>query len=129
MMAAAISKTRKIKAKPEILTLAEAAKYLRVSEKILRRMATDEIIPARKFGAEWRFLRSALQDWMRWGPSLEGLVLPRWIWQGPATNDNGEFGTPKEELMKLAGVWKNDPTVEEMVKEIYRQRKQHMIEN
>ena len=51
----------------EILTLPEAAAYLRVSEDALRAMASDDAIPAQKIGGEWRFLKQALQDWLRYG--------------------------------------------------------------
>ena len=48
----------------EILTLAEAATYIRISEKTLGEMARARRIPSQKVGREWRFLRSALKDWL-----------------------------------------------------------------
>ena len=48
----------------EILTLAEAAAFIRVSEKTLGEMARARRIPSQKVGREWRFLRSALKDWL-----------------------------------------------------------------
>ena len=128
-MATATSRTRKKTPTPEILTLSEAAKYLRVSQDTLEYMASEESIPARKFGKEWRFSKSALEAWMRWANPIDGLVLPRWLWPKNWPQQPAEVGTTKEELLKLAGVWKDDPTVEEMVKEIYRQRKLNVIEN
>ncbi|HEY8506505.1 MAG TPA: helix-turn-helix domain-containing protein, partial [Gemmataceae bacterium] len=55
----------------EILTLPEAASYLRVGEDVLRQLASEQKIPARKIGEEWRFLKSALQDWLRRGLPLD----------------------------------------------------------
>ncbi len=48
----------------EILTLAEAAAFIRVSEKTLGEMARARRIPSQKVGREWRFLRSALKAWL-----------------------------------------------------------------
>lgn len=48
----------------QILTLAEAAKLIRVSRKTLGEMARQRRVPARKVGREWRFLRSALDEWL-----------------------------------------------------------------
>lgn len=49
---------------PEILTRTEAAAYIRVSEKTLGELARAQRIPAQKVGREWRFLRTALEDWL-----------------------------------------------------------------
>ena len=40
----------------EILTRAEAAAFIRVSEKTLGEMARARRIPSQKVGREWRFL-------------------------------------------------------------------------
>ncbi len=48
----------------EILTRAEAAAFIRVSEKTLGEMARTRRIPSQKIGREWRFLRSALETWL-----------------------------------------------------------------
>lgn len=53
-----------IKEASEILTLSEAATFIRVSEKTLGEMARARRIPSQKVGREWRFLRSALEDWL-----------------------------------------------------------------
>jgi excisionase family DNA binding protein len=45
------------------MSLSEAAKYIRVSEKTLGDLAREKGIPAQKVGREWRFLRQALQEW------------------------------------------------------------------
>jgi excisionase family DNA binding protein len=48
----------------EILTLREAARFVRVSEKTLGDMARRKRIPGQKVGREWRFLRQALEKWL-----------------------------------------------------------------
>lgn len=90
----------------EVLTLAEAAEYLRVPAADVLAMLPGGI-PGRRIGSEWRFLKSALQEWLR----------------TPGIKQN------KESLMSLAGICKDDPTLDEMVKEIYRQRGRPMTED
>ena len=51
-------------ADPQILTLAEAARMVRVSEKTMGDMARTQRIPGQKVGREWRFLRRSLLDWL-----------------------------------------------------------------
>src|SRR5262245_31901562 len=84
----------------DVLTLAEAAAYLRVSEEEILRLTREQGLPGRQFGSEWRFLKSALQDWLR-TPAPRG---------------------SKKAIMSVAGAWKDDPFLEEMVKEIYERR-------
>jgi excisionase family DNA binding protein len=62
----------------EILTLAEAAAYLRVPEDALVKLADDGAVPARRIGGEWRFLRPALNDWIRYSgrPFWKGGPFP-----------------------------------------------------
>ena len=49
---------------PVVLTLHEAATFVRVSEKTLRELTRDGTAPGQKVGREWRFLRSALEAWL-----------------------------------------------------------------
>ena len=52
---------------PEILTIAEAAKYLRISLSSLYKLAQDGKIPAQKVGKHWRFHKQTLTDWVATG--------------------------------------------------------------
>lgn len=90
----------------EVLTLAEAADYLRVLQEEVVRLARQQGLPGRLLGAEWRFLKSALRDWLR-TPSTQG---------------------SKEAVLSVAGVWKDDPYLEEELKEIYKRRGRPMTE-
>ena len=54
----------------EVLTLAEAAAFLRVPEEALTELLDRRAIPAQKIGGEWRFLKRALVDWLRLDSSL-----------------------------------------------------------
>src|SRR5689334_23086711 len=57
-----------VPATAEVLTLAEAAAYLRVSEAEVVRLVQQQDLPGRLIGTEWRFLKPALQDWLRASP-------------------------------------------------------------
>jgi excisionase family DNA binding protein len=48
----------------DVLTLAEAAEYLRLPEETLARQAAQGTIPGRQIEDAWRFLRLALDDWL-----------------------------------------------------------------
>ena len=85
----------------DVLTLAEAAAYLRLPEPEVVRLIREQGLPARQVGREWRFLLSAIRDWLSKGRSLE---------------------SSKEAWSKLAGAWKHDPTLDQLREEIRKQR-------
>ena len=91
----------------EVFTLSEAAAYLRVTEADLMRLVDDQALPCRRFGTEWRFLKSAIQDWLRTPPK-------------PGS---------REAILSVAGIWKDDPKVEAELEEIYRKRREDTIED
>ena len=49
----------------EVLTLEEAAAFLRVSPDAVMRLVVQQSLPGRQIEGEWRFLRAALADWLR----------------------------------------------------------------
>lgn len=62
----------------EVLRLHEAAEFVRVSEKTLRHLAREGRIPCQKVGREWRFLKTALRNWLVGdGGSRIGKARPR----------------------------------------------------
>jgi excisionase family DNA binding protein len=91
----------------EVLTLAEAAAFLRVQPDELLRLVGLQGLPARQIGTEWRFLKSALEAWLR-------SPVPR---------------PSKEALLAVIGSWKDDPDLDAMLKEIYERRGRSMIED
>ena len=90
----------------EVLTLGEAAAYLRVPEQEILRLATLQELPGRRIGKEWRFLKAGLRDWLNTPARALG----------------------KEAMLALAGVWKDDPDVEEIVREAHRRRGRPLTE-
>jgi len=49
---------------PEIMTVEEVARYLRVSERTVYEWAQKGEIPAGKLGTTWRFKRSVIEQWV-----------------------------------------------------------------
>ncbi|MGL6096643.1 MAG: helix-turn-helix domain-containing protein [Fimbriiglobus sp.] len=86
----------------EVLTLAEAAAFLRVSDAGLRVDAEAARVPGRVVAGEWRFARAVLLDW---------LARP----EPPAESR-------KKRMMAVIGAWKDDPTAEAMAAAIDRDR-------
>ncbi len=48
-----------------VMSLAEAAEFLGLSQPTVKAMAERSELPGRKFGNRWRFLREALEDHLR----------------------------------------------------------------
>ena len=48
--------------RPELLTLRELAKYLRVSMRTAYQLASDGALPAVKVGGQWRIPRAELEQ-------------------------------------------------------------------
>jgi len=49
----------------EVLTIAETASYLKVSEKTIRRLIEEDAIPCAKVGGQWRFMRTMVNHWLQ----------------------------------------------------------------
>ena len=95
--------------KAEVLTLAEAAAYLRLAEGDVVDLVHGQGLPGRLVGGEWRFLKAAIQLWLSTGsPTLE---------------------SRKAALRAVAGSWKDDPDLEAMVEGIYRRRGRPITED
>lgn len=48
----------------DVLTVQEAADFLKLSPSTIYRHAKQKKLPARKIGGAWRFSRLALQNWL-----------------------------------------------------------------
>src|SRR4051794_20742188 len=86
----------------EVLTLSEAAAYLRLPEADVLKLIGEQGLPGRQLGNEWRFLKTAIQDWLSQGvPTLE---------------------SNKAAWRSLAGKYRDDPELLRICAEAYRQR-------
>jgi excisionase family DNA binding protein len=88
-----------------VLTLAEAAKFLRVKKTVLQKLAQQGRVPPRKVGNAWRFSRAGLDVWLRGGID------------------------PDIALLQQAGLFKDDETLMPMPEEIYKARGRPMAES
>jgi excisionase family DNA binding protein len=92
----------------EVFTLAEAAAYLRLTEADIVHLIHAQNLPARFAGNDWRFLKSAIQQWLS-----AGSPTPQ---------------SRKEAQLALAGKYKDDPDLKRICEEAYRQRGLPMTE-
>ena len=51
--------------KHDVLTLEEVADYLRLSKETVEREASQGHIPGRRIEDTWRFLKAAIDEWLR----------------------------------------------------------------
>jgi excisionase family DNA binding protein len=59
---------------PDVLTLEEVAAYLRVPQDTIARQAAQGSIPGRQIEDTWRFLKAAIDEWLRSHDSRTVLV-------------------------------------------------------
>ena len=91
----------------DVLTLSEAAAYLRLAEADVLRLVEEQDLPARHLGNEWRFLQGAIRTWLS-APRSTGQLQGIWA---------------------AAGALKDDPYLDEMLEEIDRLRGRPMPED
>jgi excisionase family DNA binding protein len=126
-----------------VITLEEAAVYLRVSADNLRKEVEKGGIPAQRIGDSWRFLKQALTDWLSFeswlkakyqqssekpvaskpfvGPKKESVPSDQTA-TIPPDNKNPEPSTA-EAVLRHAGVFAGDDDMEEFLADIYARRK------
>jgi excisionase family DNA binding protein len=82
----------------DVLTLEEAADYLRLPPETIAREAAQGHIPGRRIEDTWRFLKGAIDEWLR---AQDSRVL----------------------LLRQAAALSGDETLASLRKDIYRARK------
>jgi len=90
---------------PSVMTLEEAARYLRLPKIKIAQLAAEGIIPARRIGDAWRFLKSAVDDWLQ-----------------PHKNS-------WEMMREQIGVFAHDETLPALRKTIYQARGRPEVDN
>ena len=90
--------------KREVLTLEEVARYLRLPKDTIVRQAAQGTIPGRRIEDTWRFLKAAIDDWLR---SYDSRTL----------------------LLQQAGALADDESLPALRKKIYAARKRPEIAN
>ena len=88
----------------DVLTLDEAADYLRLPKETIAREAAQGHIPGRRIEDTWRFLKAAIDEWLR---SQDSRLI----------------------LLQQVGALAGDKTLGRLRKDVYRARKRPEIEN
>jgi Helix-turn-helix domain len=83
---------------PDILTLEETSKYLRVPIEAILRQAKQGNIPGRKIEDEWRFLKVAIDDWLRSSSGRSNLLQ-----QAGALADDDSLVELRENIYEARG--------------------------
>ena len=100
--------TPKVAESSDILTLEEAAAFLRVPAKGLEKDAAEGRVPCKLVAGEFRFSKVVLREWL-------------------STPCEKKRKSAQEQLMAIFGHWKDDPTVDAMMAEIERRRSLHTV--
>jgi excisionase family DNA binding protein len=98
-MAKVAEKLKPALTESDILTLEEAATYLKLPKNILEKQLTLGTIPGRNIGGHWRILKSALQDWL------------------------AQKNSSKATLLAMAGAFRDDETFPTLLESIKENRK------
>jgi excisionase family DNA binding protein len=70
----------------QVLTIEEVAVYLRIPEEVVLQEAAQGHLPGRKIADTWRFLKDAIDDWLRTQDSRAILLN-----QAGALSDDDKF--------------------------------------
>lgn len=89
---------------PDILTLEETSEYLRLPVETVLNQALNGNIPGRRIEDNWRFLKAAIDDWLR------------------ATNS-------RSVLLSQAGAFANDDSLIQLRDDIYQVRGRSEIDD
>jgi excisionase family DNA binding protein len=89
---------------PDILTLEEASLYLRLPMETVVSQAIKGNIPGRKIENDWRFLKVAVDDWLRSKSS-------------------------RQVLINQSGALADDDSLEILREQIYQQRERPEVDN
>lgn len=83
---------------PPVMTLAEAARFLRLPPKYIQEKVKTGEIPGQRIGRAWRFSTAALASWLR-------------------------FQNTQRALRKQISAFKNDEAFLPMIEKIYKERR------
>lgn len=121
---------------PDVLTLPEVATYLRATEEAVLELVTRDALPGQRVGGEWRFLKRAVVEWLRFGSLFRPefrMFPPPWtpghpFWEGmlhvleqrifskhPVPERPVAKPGSKHAVAKHFGVFKADADIEEQL--------------
>jgi excisionase family DNA binding protein len=127
----------------EVLTPAETAAYLRVPDEAVLELIDKGTLPAQRIGGEWRLLKRAVVEWLRYGshpPRDFRMLPPPWVlehpfWEElvwaleqrilsklPAAEPRPAKPGSKQAVLRHFGVFKDDADVDEQLAGIRARR-------
>ena len=83
---------------PDVLTLEETSDYLRLPVKIVLNQVLKGNLPGRKIEDNWRFLKVAIDDWLRAKDSRSILLA-----QAGALADDDSLAQLREDIYQARG--------------------------
>jgi len=108
---------------PDVLTLEEASAYLRLPVAVVLRQSSQGNIPGRKIEDNWRFLKTAIDDWLR-SPSIgEPTQYAALIEKVETLAKSAKF-EQSDPWIKFAGMFKDDPLFDEFVENMAAYRRE-----
>ena len=87
----------------EVLTLAEAAAYLRLPEADVVSAIQAQGLPGRLVGGEWRLLKPAIQQWLSMGLPTAEMRKAALLANAGSFADDPDLTAIVEEAMRLRG--------------------------
>ncbi len=51
--------------KSDFITIREVAEYLKIKEKTVYKLASENVIPGFKVGGSWRFSKTEIEQWVK----------------------------------------------------------------
>lgn len=114
----------------DVLTIPEAAAYLRVPEDVLLMSTVDGLVPGRKLGEEWRFSKQALTEWLGSGGRMSLPLLQDWLafLEHRIIDKAKPEAVPKpgskEAVLTHFGIFRDDNDLEERLAQLRRFREE-----
>lgn len=105
----------------EVLTLPGIAEYLRVSEGAVLTSVGRGALPARQIGGEWRFLKSAVTEWLNSVPDFTD--VSRTLSRSPTFPHQSAKPGSREAVLEQFGAFQGGSDLEEQLASMSSQRK------
>ena len=108
---------------PDVLTLEEASAYLRLPVEAVLRQALQGNIPGRNIEDNWRFLKTAIDDWLR-SPSIGYPTQYAALAENAETLAESAKFEQSDPWVKFAGMFKDDPLFDDFVEDMAAYRRE-----
>lgn len=89
-MDTSVSQSMREAQREDVLTLDQAAAYLQTKPAAVEQLVAEAAIPAQRVSGEWRFLKRALDHWLRFPgqhPRDDRRAHPAWLLESPFADE------------------------------------------